>query len=299
MRDLNDLQFFVAVVEEGSFSEAARQLGLPKSRVSRRVALLEEQLGIRLIERSTRRLNVTEVGQQIFEHARAAIEEAKAVEEVALRTHSEPRGLVRISRPLGLHGFISRGLSKFLSENPLLRLQIVVTNRRVDLIEEAIDIAVRVREKLDTDQALQVKQIGGSKRILVASPRLFKNEEPPKTPADLVRFPILDQQEQQGPTAWTLTTESGETQTVHFTPKLATGDFGILVDAAREAGGIALLPWANCRPELVSGELVRVLPEWGVADGILHLVFTSRRGMSPAVRAVVDFSANVLRAATN
>jgi DNA-binding transcriptional LysR family regulator len=299
MRDLNDLQFFVAVVEQGSFSEAARHLGIPKSRVSRRVALLEEQLGVRLIERSTRSLNVTEVGQQIFEHARAAIEEASAVEEVALRTRSEPRGLVRVSCPLGLHGFISRGLAKFLAENPMLCMQIIVTNRRVDLIEEAIDIAIRIREKLDTDQALQVKQIGGSKRILVAAPKLFEGQKPPSTPAELTRFPILHQQEQQRSTDWTLTNGSGDKQTVHFTPKLATGDFGILLDAARDGGGVALLPWANCGPELGSGELIRILPQWGVADGILHLVFTSRRGMRPAVRAVVDFAANALRAATN
>jgi DNA-binding transcriptional LysR family regulator len=198
-----------------------------------------------------------------------------------------------------LHGFISRGLAEFLSENPMLSMQIIVTNRRVDLIEEAIDIAIRIREKLDTDQALQVKQIGGSKRILVAAPKLFEGEKPPGAPADLARFPILHQQEQQGPTDWTLTNGSGDKETVHFTPKLATGDFGILLDTARDGGGIALLPAANCGPELASGELVRVLPQWGVADGILHIVFTSRRGMRPAVRAVVDFAAQALWAATN
>jgi hypothetical protein len=107
--------------------------------------------------------------------------------------------------------------------SPIVRVQIIVTNRRVDLIEDAIDIAVRVGERLDTDQALQVKQIGGSKRILVAAPQLFEKEKPPDAPAELVRFPILCQQEQQGPTTRTLTTESGEEETVRLTPKLATG----------------------------------------------------------------------------
>src|SRR6266852_3465515 len=105
MRDLNDLQFFAAVVGNRSFSAAARQLGVPKSRVSRRIALLEERLGVRLLKRSTRSLNVTEVGQQIYEHARAAIVEADAVEDVALRMRSQPRGLVRISCPHGLQEF--------------------------------------------------------------------------------------------------------------------------------------------------------------------------------------------------
>jgi len=199
MHDLNDLQFFTAVVGHRSFSAAARQLGVPKSRVSRRVAFLEERLGVRLLERSTRRLNVTEVGQQVYEHARAAIEEADAVEDVALRMRSEPRGLVRITCPHGLQGVISRQLPAFLAANPLLRLQVIATNRRVDLIEEGVDIAVRVRERL----------------------------------------------------------------------------------------------------ELASGRVVQVLADWTAPDGILHLVFTSRRGMLPGVRAVIDFAADALRAATD
>jgi DNA-binding transcriptional LysR family regulator len=150
MRDLNDLQFFAAVVGRGSFSAAARLLGVPKSRVSRRVALLEERLGVRLLERSTRRVSVTEAGQQIYEHARAAIVEAEAVEDVALRMRAEPRGLVRLSCPVGLRDYISRNLPAFLAANPLLRLKIMITNRRVDLIEEGVDVAIRVRERLDT-----------------------------------------------------------------------------------------------------------------------------------------------------
>ena len=159
MRDLNDLQFFAAVVGHRGFSKAARVLGVPKSRVSRRVALLEERLGVRLLERSTRSLNVTEVGQQVYEHARAAIEEADAVEDVALRMRSEPRGLVRISCPHGLHEFISQPLPAFLAANPSLRVQVIMTNRRVDLIEEGVDIAIRVRERLDTDAGVDRKSV--------------------------------------------------------------------------------------------------------------------------------------------
>ena len=299
MRDLNDLQFFAAVVGHGSFSAAARQLGIPKSRVSRRVALLEKRLGVRLLERSTRSLNVTEVGQQVYAHARAAMEEAEAVDNVALSVRSEPRGLVRISCPLGLQALISRGMPAFLAANPLLRVQVIITNRRVDLIEDAIDIAIRVRERLDTDADLQLKTIGASRRILVASPHLLDKAGRPASPADLARFPILHQQEEQGPSAWTLTNGSGERQTIDFQPRLATGDFGILIDAAREGLGIALLPRANCAAALTSGELVQVLPDWGVAEGILHLVFTSRRGMLPGVRAAIDFAAEAVRAATD
>ena len=170
MRDFNDLQFFAAVVQHRGFSAGARALGLPKSRVSRRVAVLEERLGVRLLDRTTRGVNLTEVGQQVFEHARAAVIEAEAAEEAALRMQSEPRGLVRMSCPLGLQTAIAAGLPGFLAAHPRLRLQCIVTNRRVDLIHEGIDVAIRVRERLDTDAELQIKRIGVSKRILVASP---------------------------------------------------------------------------------------------------------------------------------
>jgi len=298
MRDLNDLQFFAAVVGHRSFSRAARVLGVPKSRVSRRVALLEERLGVRLLERSTRSLKVTEVGQQVYEHARAAIDEAEAVEDVALRVHSEPRGVVRMSCPHGLQEFVSAPLPVFLAANPLLRVQLIMTNRRVDLVEEGVDVAIRIREQLDTDADVQVRKLGKSTRILVASPQLLAALGGSARPADLRRFPLLHQQEQPGPSAWTLTNRAGEQETIEFQPRLATGDFGVLVEAACASLGIALLPRANCARELASGRLVQVLAPWRAPDAIVHLVFTSRRGMLPGVRALVEFAADSLRAAT-
>src|SRR5258707_14506188 len=173
MRDFNDLQFFAAVVLHRGFSAAARALGIPKSRISRRVALLEERLGVRLLDRTTRGLGLTQVGQQVFEHARAAVIEAEAAEEAALRMQAEPRGLVRLSCPLGLQSAIVAPMSGFLAAHPLLRLQCIVTNRRIDLVQEGVDVAIRVRERLDTDADLQMKRIGLSRRILVASPKLL------------------------------------------------------------------------------------------------------------------------------
>jgi DNA-binding transcriptional LysR family regulator len=299
MRDLNDLQFFAAVVGNGSFSAAARVLGVPKSRVSRRVALLEERLGVRLLERSTRSLHVTEVGQQVYEHARAVIDEADAVEDAALRMRSEARGLVRISCPHGLQEILSNALPGFLAAHPSLRVQVVMTNRRVDLIEEKIDVAIRIRERLDTDADIQLRKIGTSKRILVCSPQLLAEIGRPSAPGELKRFPLLHQQEQPGPSVWTLTNRAGLKETIEFEARLATGDFGLLVAAACTGAGITLVPRGNCSAELASRRLVHVLPTWGTADGIVHLVFTSRRGMLPGVRALVELAADALRAATN
>ena len=299
MRDLNDLQFFAAVVGHRSFSKAARVLGVPKSRVSRRVALLEGRLGVRLLERSTRSLNVTEVGQQVYEHARVAVEEADAVEDAALRMRSEPRGLVRISCPHGLLNFISKPLPAFLAANRSLRVQVIMTDRRVDLIEEGIDVAIRIRERLDADADVQVKKVGASKRILVAAPELLAELGRPLAPADLKRFPLLHQHDQPGPSAWRLTNRAGQKETIEFLPRLSTGDFVLLVEAACAGAGIALLPRANCWTEVASGRLVHVLAPWTAPEGIVHLVFTSRRGMLPGVRAILEFAAEALRAATN
>src|SRR5277367_1993235 len=292
LRDFNDLQFFIAVVQNRGFSSGARALGVPKSRVSRRVALFEERLGVRLLDRGARGVNLTEIGRQVFEHARAAVVEAEAAEDAALRMQSQPRGLVRISCPLGLQSAIAARLPAFLAAHPRLQVHCFVTNRRVDLVHEGIDVAIRVRERLDTDGDLQMKRIGVSSRILVASPAFLK--EVPSTPADLVDFPILHQ-DPEGASAWRLTSENGETQTVAFEPLLATGSIEILIAAARKDVGIAMVPASNCQEDLASGALSRVLPDWGGIDGILHLVFASRRGMLPGVRAVIDFLAAALK----
>jgi DNA-binding transcriptional LysR family regulator len=294
VRDFNDLQFFAAVVLNRGFSAAARALGVPKSRVSRRVALLEERLGVRLLDRTTRGLGLTQVGQQVFEHARAAVIEAEAAEDAALRMQAEPRGLVRLSCPLGLQDVIAGPLPGFLAAHPQLRVQCIATNRRVDLVHEGVDIAIRVRERLDTDADLQVKRIGVSRRILVASPNLLAKGGAPVSPADLANFPILHQEEQSGGT-WHLTSEDGDIGSVVVEPRLATGSFDVLIAAARQGAGIALLPARSCQEALFSGALVRVLPKWSGTDGILHLVFASRRGMLPGVRAVIDFAAAALK----
>lgn len=299
MLDFNDLQFFAAVINHRGFSAAARALGIPKSRLSRRVTLLEEHLGVRLIERSTRHLALTEVGQQVFEHAQAAVIEAAAVEEAAQRMRAEPRGRVRVSCPPGLQGAIAEGLPAFLASYPMLRVLCMVTDRRVDLIHEGIDVAVRVRERLDTDADLQMRRIGISRRILLASPSFAAAHPSIGDPEDLRNLPLLSQYEQPVSSTWSLTTGSGRSETISFEPRLATGSFELLLSSARAGLGVGLLPAYNCREDIQSGRLVRILPDWSGSDGILHVLFTSRRGMLPGVRAVVDFLADALKCAAD
>jgi DNA-binding transcriptional LysR family regulator len=294
MRDLNDLSFFAAVVANGGFSAASRALAVPKSRISRRVAALEGRLGVRLVERSSRRFSVTEVGQDVYRHARAALAEADAIENVAARLKAEPQGLVRVSCPQGADRLLATELPAFLERHPKLRVQVIVSNRRIDLIEEGVDIAIRVRERLDTDADLQVKIIGRTGSMLVASPDFLNAHGRPATPAEIAAFPTLSQTERPGVDRWTLVDRDDKEAMVAHEPRLAATEFAILRQAAIEGLGIAFLAEYSCREPLADGRLERVLPAWAGRDGILHLVFTSRRGLLPGVRAVIDFAADVL-----
>jgi DNA-binding transcriptional LysR family regulator len=295
MRDLNDLQAFVAVVANGGFSAAARATGGPKSRLSRRVASLEGELGVRLVERSSRRFKVTDVGQDVYRHARAALSEADAIDEVVTRLKAEPQGLVRLSCPQGIDRLLAAALPEFLARHPRLRVQAIVSNRRVDLIEEGVDVAVRVRSRLDTDADLQVRILDRSAVMLVASPAFVREHGQPVTPGDVARFPTISQTDQPGLDRWTLINEAGEEAVIVHEPRLSASTFPILRQAAVDGVGIALIPEYGCRELLAHGRLVRLLPEWIWPAGILHLVFTSRRGLLPSVRAVIDFAAGVLK----
>jgi len=294
LQDLNDLSLFAAVVTHGGISAAAREIGAPKSRVSRRVAALEQQLGVRLIERSTRRFKVTEVGQDVYRHARAALSEAEAIDEVVTRLKAEPQGLVRISCPLGIDRLMGAALPTFLARYPKLRVQVLVGNRRVDLIDEGVDIAIRVREKLDGDADLQVRIIGRSGLLLVASPAFITERGCPRTPADIPNFPTLSLNDRPGVERWVLVSSGGETAEIAHEPRLSAGAFPVLRQAAAAGVGIALLPEYAARELVAEGQLIRVLPDWTTPQGYLHLVFTSRRGLLPGVRAMIDFAVEVL-----
>jgi DNA-binding transcriptional LysR family regulator len=299
MQDLNDLRLFAAVVSNGGISAASRALGAPKSRISRRVAALEVDLGVRLFERSTRRFRVTEVGRDIYQHARAALSEADAIDEAVTRLKVEPQGLVRISCPLGAERRLGDSLPEFLAEHPQLRLQFVVTNGRVDLIEEGIDVAVHWGDEVDADAGLQVRTVAHASQILVASPDLANERGLPHHPDALAGFPTLASADLPGPARWSLTHANGAAAEVIHHPRMSVSDSVLIRDCALAGLGVALLPELICRDPLESGDLVQVLPDWRSRDGMVYLLFTSRRGLLPGVRAVIDFLAKALRPTDN
>jgi DNA-binding transcriptional LysR family regulator len=298
IEDLNDLRLFAGVVAHGGFSAAARAMRIPKSRISRRITALEDALGVRLVERSTRRFSVTEVGQDIYHHARAALAEADTIEDAAARLKAEPQGLVRLSCPVGAERVIGVKLPEFLAKYPKLRLQMIVSNRRVNLIEESVDIAVRVREKLDTDADLQLKVIGRTVSRLAASPALLKQMGEPKDLEELKKFPTLGFTDTPGSDVWTLIGPDKAEENFTHEPRFAATDFGVLREAAEKGIGIAFLPDLQHRRSVEEGRLKLILPAWRSRESTLHLVYTSRRGLLPSVRAVIDFVAATLEPCT-
>ena len=293
MRDLNDLTFFAAVVSNGGISAASRALHTPKSRVSRRVAALEAQLGVRLVERSTRHFKVTEVGQDVYRHARAALSEADAIDEAILRLRSEPQGMVKVSCPAGVDRVLAAALPGFLARYPKIRVQVIVSNQRVDLIEDGVDVAIRGKEKLDDDLEFPIRTIGSARSVLVASPGFIARNGAPQIPRDIPRFPTISHTNAMNPELWSLVSSAGEEVEIAHEPRLSAS-YPVIQQAAVEGVGLALLPELALSESTKDGRLVRILPDWASPERRLHMVFTSRRGILPSVRAFIDFAAEAL-----
>jgi len=295
MEDLNDLVLFASVVTHGSFSGAARALGIPKSRVSRRVADLEARLGVRLLQRSTRAVHVTDVGQAFYTHCETMTQAAHAAFEVAEHAGEKPSGRLRVSCPVGVaHVFIAPVLSKFLRAQPDVRLELDVTNRRVDVIADGYDVALRVRSTLD-DSNLVVRTFGVSDQVLVASPAFVAEHGPFDTPESLRGVVGVGFGGMGGERArWRLTAPEGGAVDVEYTAALVTDDLYLLGQTAIEGVGVAQLPFNLCSGAIRDGRLVVLLPEYRLPIHQFHAVFPSRRGLVPAVRAFIEFLAGEL-----
>lgn len=287
MPDLNDYLLYAEVVAHGGFAPAGRALRQPKSTLSRRIAQLEARLGVRLIERTTRRFRVTEVGQAFYERCRIVALDVEQANAVAAEAQSEPHGLVRFSCPTGLVETLSASMPQFLARFPKVRLQVIAVDRAVDLIEERIDVALRVRTVLASDAALTMRTLGRSRRILVAGPQLAARCQGLDI-EQLASLPTLSPTDQSGEIAWELLGPDGAARAIAHAPRMTCGDFLALRDAAAANIGVAFLPDHVCKADLITGRLVQVFPDWRSEDGIVHIVFTTRRGLPPAVRAFID-----------
>lgn len=289
MQDLNDLYYFVQVVDHGGFSAAARATGLQKSKLSRRIQNLEDRLGVRLLNRSSRKFAITEIGRAFYERSLAVLVEAEAAENVIAQVVSEPRGVIRVACPVTLVGFqFGELFARFLERYPDVEMQLESTNRRVDVIAEGFDVAIRVRFPPLEPTDLVMRQLDVSTHCLVASPRFMENQRH-NAPADLIGVASVALGPPRPHYEWMLERAEGHTATIRHKPRLVSDDMTALRDAAVAGIGIADLPTMMIYQQVAQGLLVPVLPDWRPRSGLVHAIFPSRRGLLPSVRALLDF----------
>ncbi|HRN74578.1 LysR substrate-binding domain-containing protein [Ottowia sp.] len=290
MDDLNDLAYFAHVAEHGGFAATERATGIPKSKLSRRISALEARLGVRLIQRTTRRFALTDIGQRTLQHARAMLAEAAAAQALATEQTSAPRGTVRLSCPPALlqHG-VGDMLARFLNAWPLVNLHVQATNRNVDVWQDGVDLALRVRAPgaaLPQDEV--VRPLALSPHVLVAAPALLTSAAPPATPAELMRLPTLGLGNSPDEARWQLVGPEGARAEVPLAPRLVADDMGALLCATLAGVGCAALPRLMAHELLAGGALQEVLPGWAPPPGLVQAAFASRQGMRPAVRQLLD-----------
>ncbi|WP_342119494.1 LysR substrate-binding domain-containing protein [Pseudoduganella sp. OTU4001] len=293
MNDLNDLYYFVQVVDHGGFTPAGRALGMPKSKLSRRIAALEQQYDVRLLQRTTRHFSVTDTGLEFYQQCQAVLAQVQGAREVMERQRSEPQGMVRVSCPTALLEYrIGPLVARFMKQWPKVRILLEASNRRVDVLSEGFDIALRVRFPPLESSELVMRVLANSPQRLVASPALLKPRKSFRHPDALAvaGLPSLD----WGPArehVWQLEGADGVLATVPHQPRYITDDMTALRQAALEGIGVVQLPCMVVEDALAKGTLVDVVPGWAPKGGLIHAVFPSRRGVLPGVRLLLDFLA--------
>jgi DNA-binding transcriptional LysR family regulator len=287
----SDLLLFAQAVESGGFAAASRRLNLPKSTLSKRLAALEAALGARLVQRTSRSFVLTEMGREIYQHARAILIEVESAEAAVQRRLAEPSGIVRLTAPIPTVQFqLADQLPRLAEAYPKLRLVLHASDRFVDLVQEGFDIAIRSHFAPLPDSGLVQRRLRVQPILLVASPRYLAQHGAPAQPEDLARHDGLLASE--AAVTWRLLGDDGRGITVAPRLRMAADESTVLLGAALSALGIAPLPDQMCRKALESGALVRVLPGWRAGDVTTTILTPHRRGQLPAVRAVVDFLAN-------
>jgi DNA-binding transcriptional LysR family regulator len=288
--DLNDYYYFVHVVEKGGFTRAAEALGIPKSRLSRHIAQLEDRLDAVLIQRSTRQLKVTELGELFYQHARAAIDQVELAETELKRKQNTLSGKVVLSCSVAVAQFaLKELLARFLADNPQVTVLQQVTNQTVDLLAAGVDMSIRGHTDPLPDSGLIQRRLAVVEWQLFTSPGYLADVGAIATPADLQGHQTLALGWQAPGDIWKLEHESGDRETVEITPRLKSEDMSSLKQAASEGLGIVALPAYTCRAELASGRLVRVLPQWHAGQANLSLVMSRRSGFPAPVAALQEF----------
>ena len=282
--DLNEMLVFARVVQAGSFTTAAGLLGMPKSTVSRKVAELEERLKARLLQRTTRKLNLTDVGRTYYDYCARIVGEVEEAERAVSSLQDTPRGLLRVTTGPNV-AYLGPIVSDYLKRYSEVRLELSCTGRVVDLVEERFDLGIRAGAL--SDSSLIARSLGSVKWFLAATPAYLKRRGRPKVPADLIAHDCL----LFGPRsdAPALALQNGDRSVhVEVSPRVIVGDMDVLRAGALSGLGIGLLPAFQCVDDLRAGRLLRVLRDWTAPATAIHVVYPSARHLSPKVKTFVD-----------
>ena len=294
--DLNALIIFAHVAEANSFSEAARRLKMPTSTVSRRIAELETQLGVRLIERSTRSLRLTDVGSEVLEHAQRGAELSEAIDNIASNHLSKISGTLRLSAPPSISDSLLVPLvDAFQASYPEVRVHMFISERFVDHIADGIDLAFRVDGQLG-DSSLVARKILTYRHQLVASPAYLKKSPPPQTPRDLLRHRLLSfSRRGKAENTWRFCHANGkDKQAVSFQPFVSMNDYAGLASALLAGAGIGDLP-PIVQPQWIrDGQLIEVMPNWRLRTLNLWLVHPGNRFTPRSFRVFKEFAAQMV-----
>jgi len=287
--DINDLLIFVRVAQAGSFSKAAKALQMPVSTVSRRVATLEEHLGIPLLHRTTRSLNITDVGAAYFEHGKTIATEIEKAESLVTNLQSIPQGKLKITASTEFgNQFLGKIVSDYLKANTLVQVETVLTERVVDLIEEGFDLAIRIGELEDSTQL--ARKLGDFDMQLYASPGFLKTHGEPASCRELSNYECIRFTGEDQGAQWHLNSSKGprEKMTINVKGRISSNNMALIRDFALAGEGIALMPHFLCAEDLKAGKLKMVLKDWVYSSGPIHVVFPGQRFPLPKVRAFVD-----------
>ncbi len=285
--DLNHIAVFVRVVETGSFTQAASALGLPKSSVSRSVARLEGELGVRLLQRTTRSVHLTDAGHAYYDQVARALSGLEEAQAAVSDMQATPRGPVRVTTAVDIGVSVVAALvARFVRKHPDIHVEMLLTGRLVNLVEEGVDLAVRAG-KLD-DSSLVARRVGTLEARLLAAPGYLRRRGTPRTVAELANHDCVLFRGRRGQSTWELTGPQGA-QTVDVTGPVSADDFAFVRQVLLAGGGIGLVPWTTVAQDIDRGRLVRVLPEHAAPGGALHVVYPSSRYVPQRVALLRDF----------
>ncbi|MEN2475795.1 LysR family transcriptional regulator [Burkholderia sp. GS2Y] len=293
--DFNQFLIFVRVIQAGSLSEAARRLNLPKSTVSRKISELEERVGERLIQRTTRKLSLTEAGRVLFERVSPAMSDIEEAESAVAGMRGTPRGLLRVSAPMS-SSTLGPIVAEYLVRHPDAAVEMVCSDRRVDLVEERFDVVIRAGALVDS--SLVARNLGKAKSMLVVAPEYSRHHGVPKTPAELASHACVAFSGGVAPHVWPLESR-GKRVEVRIRPRLTVNDMEIARDAALAGVGIACLPELFCADDVRAKRLLHLLVDWSFPEIPVHALYPTRRHLSPKVVAFVDLLAQRIQLGNN